>query len=419
MRKGFRLSRVTVAVLAASASLLSGTAYADGPQFRFSGYGTVAATHFSDDNSDFVGNIFQPDGAGHTKSVSFEPDSMLGAQLDAVFNDKLSAVLQVVVQHQYDDKFRPAVEWANVKYQFTPEFSMRLGRIAAPSYLLSESRFVGYANPWLRPPLEAYSVLSITSNDGIDATYRRQFGSVTNTLQVYYGTSTAKLPTGKVKSNPAWGLNNVVEMGDLTMRIGYTNVKLDADIPSVDPLLGGLAQTAAQTAIVLPAVSAQATGLLNKYKLDGMSLSAVALGASYNPSNWFLMSEVVLFKGDGFLSDSTSWYVSSGYRFGNFTPYITHSRTKAHIDHETGMTPVSPGIVALNDGLNQTLNQFTPTQYTNSIGLRWDFRKNMAFKTQYDFVKIGDGSNGRSKTFPGLTPDKNPKVFSVAIDFVF
>lgn len=402
MQKLSRLRTLVAALSAAGLGLaLSAPAAAadEGVQFKFRGYGTLAATHFSEDDADFVGNIFQPDGAGQTKSWSFEPDSVFGGQLDILFNDKLSAVLQVVAQHQYDDTFRPRVEWANVKYQVTPDFSVRAGRIAAPSYLLSESRFVGYANPWLRPPVEAYSVLSITSNDGVDATYRNQIGSATNTFQAYYGTSTARLSTGKVESKPAWGFNDTVEMGSLTLRAGYTSVKLDADIPSTAPLFGGMAFLAPQ--------------LLDKYSLDNLDLSAVALGASYDTGTWFVMSELVEFFGDGLLSDSTSWYVSGGYRFGAFTPYATYSSTKAHIDEENSGT-------LLDGGINQALAQFTPTQHTTSIGMRWDFRKNMALKTQYDYITLGKNSNGRLRVESGApAPAKHSNVFSVALDFVF
>ncbi|TAL20745.1 MAG: porin [Aquabacterium sp.] len=409
-------TRLALAMSAAGLALTIGApAQADeGIQWKFSAFGTLGFAHSSDDKSDFVGDIFQPNGAGKTSRWSLNPDTRLGGQIDAIFNDQWSAVLQLVSKHQYDGTFRPMVEWANVKWRITPAFSLRAGRIAAPSYLLSESRFVGYANPWVRPPVEAYSVLSITSNDGIDATYRHAIGSAQNTIQAYFGTSTAKLTSGDVKSKPAWGLNDTVELGSLTMRIGYTNVALDANLPSLTPLFNGMAGYAA----FVPAAATQVSNLTNKYKLDDMKLSAISLGATYDPGQWFLMSEVIMFKGDGFLSDSTSWYVSAGYRFGTFTPYITHSRTQAHIEHETGIT--FPGASGINDGINQTLRQFTPTQKTSSIGLRWDFQKNLALKTQYDYTQLGKNSNGRMRVAAGDPPaSRNINVFSVVLDFVF
>ena len=388
-------------IAAAAASACSASMAADGPEFKFSGFGTLSAVHSNSDTSDFVGSIFQPNGAGMTKSWSFAPDSKLGGQVSAVFNPQWSAVLQVVSQHQYDNSYNPMVEWANVKYQATDKLSLRLGRIATPSYLLSESRFVGYASPWVRPPLEAYSVLSITSNDGIDGTYRSQIGGANNTVSAYYGTSTSKIPGGgKFQAHPGWGISDSVDIGSLTLRAGYTSVKLDTEIPSFTPLFGAL--------------NAFAPQLTQKYKANNWDLSALALGASYDPGDWFVMSELIEFKGDSVLSDSTTWYVSGGYRFGNFTPYLTYGSTKAHIKLETD--PVGASIV------NQALLSTTPTQNTTSVGIRWDFMKNMALKAQYDKIDTGDNSNGRLRvTQPVSTFRAGSKVdlITVALDFVF
>lgn len=424
-------TRLALAMSAAGLALTIGApAQADeGIQWKFSAFGTLGFAHSSDDRSDFVGDIFQPNGAGKTSRWSLNPDTRLGGQVDAVFNDQWSAVLQLVSKHQYDGTYRPMVEWANVKWRVTPAFSLRAGRIAAPSYLLSESRFVGYANPWLRPPVEAYSVLSITSNDGIDATYRHSIGNAQNTIQVYFGTSTAKIPGGEVKSNPGWGLNDTVEIGSLTLRAGYTNVKLDTKIPSFQPLIAGINQYAAGAAGVpfpdFQTAAAQANALAEKYGPNDWKLSAISLGASYDPGDWFLMSELVFFKGDSVLSDSTSWYVSGGYRFGTWTPYLTYSSTRASIDHETGLTPsgaaaaLATSAAAINAGINAALRSTTPTQNTTSVGVRWDFMKNVALKTQYDYIKVGEGSNGRLRVDPGTSPSRNVNVFSVVLDFVY
>jgi len=415
--------------------LLCGAAQAQSmPEFKFSGFGTVAAVHSSEKNADFVGTVFQPNGAGYTSAWSLAPDSKLGGQVGAVFNDKFSAVVQVVSQHQYDNSFTPMVEWANLKYQVTPEFSLRLGRIALPSYLLSESRFVGYASPWVRPPDEVYSVLPITSNDGVDATYRSQIGGVNNTLQAYYGKSSARVPgSTTAKSNPSWGLNDSVEFGSFTLRAGYSSMKLDLDgVTSLDPIFNGLKGLSAGLASVpMPAfqtASAEALALVEKYKLNGMALSAIALGVNYDPGTWFVMSELVALKGDGFLANSRSWYLSSGYRFGNFTPYATYSSTKADVPVEPGIStaglaavpPLAAGAAGLNAGLNTTLGSFNSTQSSFSLGLRWDFMKNMALKTQYDRLSISEDSHGRLRnTQPGFQPGGKVDVVSVALDFVF
>src|SRR5688572_28212686 len=96
----FPLSAAAAAVLC-----MSTATWAAGPEFKFSAFGTLGAVHSSDDKSDFIGDRFQPKGAGYSKNVSTTPDSKLGAQLSAVFDDRWSAVVQVVSKYQYDNSY--------------------------------------------------------------------------------------------------------------------------------------------------------------------------------------------------------------------------------------------------------------------------------------------------------------------------
>jgi hypothetical protein len=396
---------------------------------KFSGFGTIGAVHSSEKNADYVTTVFQPSGAGHTRSTSFDPDSKLGVQVNAPFSERFSAVVQVISQHQYDHSYRPLVEWANVKYQINSDVSVRLGRIAVPAYLLSETRYVGYSYPWVRPPIEVYNVQPISRNDGIDATWRSQFGQAHNTLQAYWGKSKARLSSGDAQTDPAWGVNDTVEIGSWTLRASYSSSKVDLNLASIDPLFAGLQQFAAgANAVPVPAfqaAGAQALALADKYKLQDMVIKAYSVGGSYDPGNWFLMGEFYGLRGAGFLADSHSWYVSAGYRFGRLTPYVIYSTTKAKVEHEsgisaTGSAPLDAGGAALTAGLNTTLDQFNATQHSTSVGVRWDFMKNLALKGQYDRVQPEVNSNGRFiNTQPGYQQGRSADVYSVALDFVF
>lgn len=416
----------------AAALLLSATAHAELPSgLKFSGFGTIAFTHSGEKNADYVGSRFQPNGAGHTRSTDFGPDSKLGAQLSAQFNDQWSAVLQVVSQHQYDNGYDPMVEWANVKYQVSPELSVRVGRIALPSYLISESRFVGYANTWAHVPTEVYSVLSLTNDDGIDVTHRKSFGDINNTFQVFYGAAKANLPgETKVKSRPSWGFNDSVEFGSWTLRAGYSNYTLDLDVPSMSGLFTGLGFFADSAAGAAPLpefqlAAQQARDLSQKYSLKSIKMSALSLGLNYDPGNWFVMSEFVAFQSEGFLTNSKSWYSTVGYRFGAFTPYFSYASTKADVPKEAGITsvtnsPLDDVALELNKGINTSLNSINGSQATTSVGIRWDAMPNVAVKAQYDRIKLGSGSAGRlANVQPGFEYGGKVDLFSVSVDFVF
>ena len=93
--------------------------------FSFSGFGTLGLVHSSEKHADFTSSQLKPDGAGYSHNWSADVDSLIGGQVTARFTPKLSAVVQVIAEQNYDNSYRPHVEWANLQYQFTPEFSVR------------------------------------------------------------------------------------------------------------------------------------------------------------------------------------------------------------------------------------------------------------------------------------------------------
>ena len=167
---------------------------ADSPKLTLSGYGTLGAARSSDRTADYLIDAFKPNGPGATREWSADVDSRAGLQLALQVSPSLSAVVQVVSQQRHDSSYRPTVEWANVKYQATPDVAVRAGRIVLPIFLMNDSRKVGFANPWVRPPVEVYSLVPVTSSDGVDASFRSRIGDLNNHLQLTYGVSDSKFP---------------------------------------------------------------------------------------------------------------------------------------------------------------------------------------------------------------------------------
>src|SRR5690606_41637048 len=105
--------------------------------FSFSGFGTVGVVHSSEDQADFATD-FQPDGAGYSDSWSANPDSRLGFQVDARFSEKFSAVVQVMSQYDHEGSYEPDLTLAHVRHAVTPALTLRLGRLAPPTFLLPD-----------------------------------------------------------------------------------------------------------------------------------------------------------------------------------------------------------------------------------------------------------------------------------------
>jgi hypothetical protein len=384
-------------------------------RFSFDGFGTVGLVHSSEDQADFVANPVRPDGAGHTREWSAELDSRLGAQLTASLTPKLSAVVQVIVEQRYDDNYQPTIEWANIKYAFTPDVGVRIGRTALPTFLVSNHRKVGYANPWVRPPVELYGLVPFFNSDGLDASYRHRFGGWTNTTDVTLGRSDVRLPDdgGTAEIRQLVGLFDTVERGSLLLRAAVATSRVS--IPSSTPFFDAFRS-----------FGPEGVAIADRFDIDDKRVRFVAVGASYDPGSWFLTAELGRIRSRSLISDRTGGYLTGGYRFGSFTFYSTLSEVRA--DSETsspglpllGLPPELRGpAAALNSALNEQLASVV-AQGTISIGARWDYRPNAVLKLQIDRIDVASGSYGSFvNRQPGFARGSDVTLVSVSTGFVF
>jgi hypothetical protein len=389
----------------------------DAPVFAFSGFGTLGAAHSSEKNADFTSSAFKPKGTGFSHDWSFDVDSLIAAQVTAKPAPKVSAILQVIAQQNYDDTYRPHVEWANIRYQVTPDLSVRAGRTVLPFLLVTDTYKVGYANPWVRPPIEVYSLVSVTSNDGIDATLRMPVGAATNTFQLIWGRTDSRFPT----TEGAYGVSRARELAAFVgiFEQGFATVHFHAGrsritITDFDALLD-----------VFREFGPEGVAIADRNEVHNLLVNFVGIGASYDPGQWFAMGEWARINAGAILGRKSAWYLSGGYRFGKLTPYVTYAQSRADSLTDPGLT-----ISALPDflaepaaGLNAALNSVLATkavQKTISIGARWDLMPDAALKLQFDHTRIGAGSNGTlSNPQPDFRTGGNLNVFSIAFDFVF
>ncbi|MBK7903390.1 MAG: porin [Proteobacteria bacterium] len=382
--------------------------------FEFQGYGTLGIVHSSEDEADFFGSLLLENGAGHTRAWSPEVDSRIAAQLTATLSSRLSVVVQVIAEQQADGDYTPHVEWANVEYQLTPDASIRVGRTVLPSFMVSDYRKVGFANPWVRPPSDVYKLVPVTTNDGADFNYRVDIAGVRTSLQGTYGQSDTDVPEGgTVKARDAWGLAITFERGPASIRLAYQQTDLYVD--SFDVLLDAFRQ-----------FGPEGVALATRYEVDGEVFRFMSLGAHYDPGDWFVMAEWGASDDSSAIRDQVGWYVSGGYRLGALTPYVVYS--SVDVDGKTtdpGLTvsaypPPLDGIAAgLNAALNMVLARGS-VQDTVAAGVRWDLRKNFALKVQYDYSDIGAKSAGiLGNLQPGFETGGSYQLISASLDFVF
>ena len=386
----------------------------DASRWTFGGFGTLGVVHSSEDAADFSANVLNPGDAGHTRHLSAGVDSRLGMQLGLNLDSSWSAVLQLVSERALRGGYAPKVEWANIQYKVTSDLSVRVGRIALPLFLTGDYRKAGYALPWVRPPVELYGAIPLSNSDGIDASYRWRAGDANNVTQAFIGRTDLSLsPTARAQARALSGLSNTTTAGALTVRASVMSTQLSVDIAR--ELFDGLR-----------AFGPQGTALATRYDVNAVRAEVAAIGFNYDPGAWFAMGEIGRMNARSYLGDKTAAYLSAGYRFGDVTPYLAYSASRANTPTTTAgldLAALPPPLAAagaqLNAGLNQLLASI-PRQRSVTAGVRWDLCPNHALKLQYDRVTPEQGSNG---TFinvqPGFRSGRPIAVLSAALDFVF
>jgi len=344
----------------------------------FGGFGSLGVSHSSMSSGDYTLDSSIPKGAGLSEDWFAGNDSRIAGQVTAKFTPKVSAVLQVVSEYHTPNTYQPEVEWANVKYAFTPDAYIRAGRTAMPTFMQSNNRDVGYTYVWVHPPVELYRQLPISHSDGIDAMYRVEIGQAVNSIKaIIYGENTLERENSRSISKDMWGIFDTVEYGPVTTHIGYQE------------------RLAASENIQTGATGAWVRN------------SDLSVGVQYDPGDWFAISEWIQRKSTSKIS---AMYVSAGYRVKKFTPYMTYSQNSPG-SFLPGFPPPSANSIRLTNR----------SQSTVSLGARWDFMKNTDFKLQYDQVKLSDNSNGFLANVPAGLSLYGAKfhVVSAVFDFVF
>lgn len=350
---------------------------AEPAMFKFGGFGSVGLSHSDQKQGDYVLDSSVPKGVGRSDEWTARNNSRAAIHVTANFTPTISAIFQVDSEYRNDGSFRPEIEWLNVKYAFTPNLFMRVGRIALPTFIDSENHDVGYSYVWVNPPVDLYHQLSIPSSDGIDIVYRSEIGESGNTFKVIYGKNTTERPTSVSTSKDMWGVFDTFEYGSATLHVSYQ-------------------QRQSSTRNVLTNTSGDWT--LN---------SDLSIGGSYDPGEWFVISEWIQRRSNFKIG---AMYVSGGYRINKFTPYLLYSQNSPG-----SFLPGSPAPSAA------AIDRANRSQSTTGVGLRWDFMRNYDFKIQYDQVKLSNTSNGYLINVPAGTTLYGSKfyVISAVVDLVF
>jgi hypothetical protein len=376
------------------------------PNVSVHGFGTLGLTRTDTDSAQFVRDLSQPNGAG-TQWTS-KTDSLLGLQANVQFSPSTEGVVQVVARYHADSSYSPELTWAFLRHDFSPDFSMRVGRLGTEFYMQGDSRLVGYSNISVRPTPDFYGSLVFSYIDGVDASATWPLASGLLKSKIFWGKSPEKTP---YYPGILWNLDGTdltggyldYSTGPWQFRLSHVQARFDHEMP-VDALLSSQGINLGQPYLSLVPGMAMA----------GQRTSFDSLGVVYDqgPLNVQVMVNQIRHNSPAY-ADTRAGYVLAAYRFGSVTPYIGVSRSFS--DLESLPSSAVPGVNPLTQSL---VAQSITNQHTYTLGGRWDLQKNLALKAQVDWIHGQPESKFPFKTVQSDW-DGHMTVFSLALDFVF
>ncbi|MGE5470954.1 MAG: hypothetical protein ACM3X0_09180 [Bacteroidota bacterium] len=394
-RKAARLRR---AGLALAALLLALPACAeDEPALSFRGFGTLGAVRTTTNQAEFVRDLSQPRGA--TERWDGRVDSILGLQANWRVVPELEAVVQGVTRYRYDDSYRPEISWAYLKYDPTPQLSLRAGRLGTEFFMMADSRQVGYSYLPVRPPGDFFWYLPFYSIHGADAALNLPFGEGVLRGKVFYGHSDGQIPLAEeqwdIQGSPMTGGYLEYHHAAWQLRASYANIRFKNDLP-VAPVLK------AETGYDLS--SSDAAFLATRRTRTHY----YSLGAIYDRDNW--QAQVMLNhieQGSNALQSSDGGYALVGYRIGEVTPYVGYSWVRSRA--RDNAPSLLAAIVMADSRSDQT---------TTILGARWDVARNIALKAQWDGIRGEPQSIFPYRRETSAWTGKMD-VYSLTMDFIF
>ena len=363
-------------------------------EVELSGYLTFAATSAGTDNSNeltYYNNLADTDQWNFNTRMNH-----VGIQIYSALTDKVSVTMALNAEGGQSG-YEVTPEWAYGTYQFNQDWGLRMGRFKGPFYMVSDYRDVGYAYPWVRPPEEVYSTNPIKSINGLDLVFQKSVNDVNYLLEIYGGSGdnntlvNANLaPFFCPTCDPAdvefpfetynsVGFNASIGTDAITFRAGYYSTKVKAPVPPPFTPIDGDGGTFAGVGLIV----------------DWRNIVVYSEYVQRDTDNTFELNVA--------FPDQAAWYVTLGYRFARFLPYVTF----AEIDEGKDATP------------------FALRQSSAALGLRWEIDDAAAVKFEFkqtdpdvtDWSAIG-GPTGKVGLWDGPLVDKG-NVYTITFDTIF
>lgn len=328
--------------------------------------GFVSSVYQKSDNKlPYNGGISE---AGVDENGSFQ-GTRFGLNVNAKISDNLTVASQLFASRE-EENYNIVLDWAFASFRLPADLNFRAGKIKFPVGLVNEYVDVGYAYTFLQPPTSFYS----EQLDGSQATREAYSG-----FSLLWDHSTGDWTVGAdLFTGDAVGERvSLRKMAGLTLKLDWNYTVL------------------LQASTFQGELSTEDEALA---AMQGQKHRTNTLGVKMDWNNIIAYAEYAAVDQDTFdEGKATVYYTTLGYRISQYTPYFTHESLKK----------------------GEESSEERSEQTVNTLGLRIDFMKNAALKTQFSKIKVDKGSGLFELEEGDEIAGESVNMFGMSLDFIF
>lgn len=350
-----------------------------------------------------------------------------------------------------------------MRYRPDRRAMLRAGRIDHDLYMLSDHAHIGFAYPWMRPPVEAYGVVPVQHLDGADAEISWHFESGTLKSKLIVGESEGSIyrsaesinrrrrqnrddfirpesgerPNREERPNrdgqgnaTASGTTDVLRLEDL---VGF-NVTWERDVWRLRYMISRAIRQFDRLTESLDAVADDwpgASDVIELINVDDDDFLYQSIGLLYDGPVWYTQLELNKLDSDNGLQRSfLAGYWSLGIKHNDNHYYMMLSSISNTQESEDILNLLEEVEASEDLSQNQTLtnlvdevedlfDQNSLEQNSVAIGLRMDLKHNLSLKMQWDRTVVK--KNGAKLWEKGgkMDDDRDINTYALALNYVF
>jgi hypothetical protein len=366
-------------------------------------FGSIGGSYQVNKNMIYRNDIKTTDGS--SGNFSFLTHTNFGTQLQYFLNDKLSFTSQIIAKEKQANEKTLNLEWLYGKYKVTNNLSLKLGNLRNPTFFYSDIQNISNAHLWTHLPQEVYSTVPFSTFKGLELEYNVIKDNLITDFRVILGKGNDETvqwhndSVSTLKKKNVKGISIDAVFSNITIHSSYIKSEVKNSDEKVQNLINEL----------------------SRYNVNGnfgiyRDISFKGLGFIYDSLEHFFASEYSQIKvNDNFIGQIDSWYLSYGYKFANFTPYITLSQNKQKRNPKETLT--NGQIPSVDEIYTSLIDSGNIVQKTKSIGCRYNISDSSSLKLQYDLLNIDE--NHQSIMLQKNDKINDLQVFHIKIDFVF